>query len=416
MRAARYRRESGFGGMIVLERYIFRRMLTFVLAATLISLAIVWTVQALGKINVVTDTGQSITTFLTLAFFLLPSVVPTVVPFAVLIGVIQTLSTMNTDSELAVIAASGATRSAVFRPALLLAFGAAVFVFCDNNFLEPYSRQTVRGMVAQANSDLLSLAIKEGSFKRIEDKVYVQISGKTSDGKIEGIFVADSRDPAVDLIYFAKEAIIAKEGRDSFMLMTNGEIHRRDTKDGNLSIIRFSSYVFDLSAFMPAASGAFLFPTDRTTGYLLSPEPKDALFAKSPQLYEAELHKRATQWTYPVVFTLIALAIAGVARSHRGARVNVTMVALSIALLVRWMGLFFENMSEKNAAGELGLYLVPIIVSAIAIWSLRRQRRLRLYTLSSSIGDWIGRAYAPVRPIMQRVFPAFQNRDAESGS
>ena len=112
-------------------------MLSFVLAATIISLAIVWTVQALGKINVVTDTGQSITTFLTLAFFLLPSVVPIVVPFAVLIGVIQTLSTMNTDSELAVIAASGATRSAVFRPALLLAFGAAFLFSSTIIFLNP---------------------------------------------------------------------------------------------------------------------------------------------------------------------------------------------------------------------------------------------------------------------------------------
>ncbi len=391
--------------MIVLERYILRRMLTFTLGASLVSLAIVWTVQALARINVVTDTGQSIFTFLKLASFLLPTVVPIILPFAVLIGITQTLTTMNTDSEMAVIAASGATRTVIYRPGLILGLGAALVILAVSHFVEPYSRQFVRGMIAESNSDLLSLAIKEGSFKRIENNVYVQISGKRSDGKIEGIFVSDSRDPEVDLIYYAKEALISKHGDESFLLMYDGEIHRQETKDGNLSIIRFTSYAFDLSALLPVAAGARIYPKDRTTAYLLNPPANDGLFRSLPQMYRGELHKRATQWTYPIVFALMALALAGTARSHRGSGLNVTFAAVSVALAIRWLGLYFEDMAEKHQAGSYGLYLVPLICCAALIWQMRRQRRLQLSSLSNRAGDWLSSISAPAKRRLQRLLP-----------
>ena len=176
-------------------------MTVFFLAAAAAALGIVWTVQVLAKINLVTDTGQSIGTFLKLASMLLPSVIPIILPFAVLIGITQTLSTMGVDSEMAVIAASGAKRGVVVRPALLLAVLASLFLLFITQIVEPYSRQTVRTMVASANADLLTLAIQEGSFKRVEDNLYVQISKREANGVLSGIFIADSRDPAVDLIY-----------------------------------------------------------------------------------------------------------------------------------------------------------------------------------------------------------------------
>ena len=34
------------------------------------------------------------------------------------------------------------------------------------------------------------------------------------------------------------------------------------------------------------------------------------------------MHRRLSEWLYPIAFALIALAVAGDARSHREARVN----------------------------------------------------------------------------------------------
>lgn len=367
--------------MTIIERYLLRRTLLLFFAATGASLGIVWTVQALAKINLVTDTGQSIGTFLKLATMLLPTVIPIVLPFAVLIGVTQTLSTMNTDSEMAVIAASGAPRSAVFRPVLLLAVLVSLTVALVSHVVEPYARQTVRAMVASANSDLLALAIQEGSFKRVEDNLYVQISERLPDGRLGGVFFADSRDPKVDLIYFAKTGVITKNGETSLLIMNDGEAHRKDTQSGNFSIIRFTSYAFDLSSFQKTAGGITLHPKDRSTAYLMNPDKNDPIFQGDPQRYAGVLHKRMTVWLYPLVLALIALVVAGGARSHREARFNPTMTAAALAMAARWGGLYAEDLAENSMTGVYLLYVFPLAVIALCCWAIYRQGELRLVSL-----------------------------------
>ena len=72
--------------MKVIERYIMRRTLLVFLAALFWTLAIVWTTQVLAKIDLVTDSGQSALTFFEIAALILPSIIPIVVPFAIVRG------------------------------------------------------------------------------------------------------------------------------------------------------------------------------------------------------------------------------------------------------------------------------------------------------------------------------------------
>lgn len=112
--------------MKLIERYIFRRATIMFLATLLPLMGIVWTTQALTNVNLVTDSGQSIIAFLKLATLILPSVVPIILPFALVIGVTQTLSAMNTDSELTVLSAAGSSRMSIIRPVMFLAAGLSV--------------------------------------------------------------------------------------------------------------------------------------------------------------------------------------------------------------------------------------------------------------------------------------------------
>src|SRR6185312_2107233 len=113
--------------MKVVERYIFRRTFMMFMGALLWTMAIVWTTQVLARINLVTDSGQSALTFFELATLILPSIIPIVVPFALIIAVAQTLSVMNSDSELVVVSAAGGSRHIIAHPVVILALLASVF-------------------------------------------------------------------------------------------------------------------------------------------------------------------------------------------------------------------------------------------------------------------------------------------------
>lgn len=186
--------------MKVIERYIFGRTLLLFFAALVWTLAIVWTTQILTRINLVTDSGQSALAFFQIAAMVLPSVIPVVLPFATIIAVAQTLNSMNNDSELVVISAAGASPMIIARPVILLSVLASIASFAIDNGVDPYARQKGRELVAAARADMLSLVIQEGTFRKIEDGLFIQIGERLPDGRLGGIFVADSRTEGTDLV------------------------------------------------------------------------------------------------------------------------------------------------------------------------------------------------------------------------
>lgn len=144
-----------------------------------------------------------------------------------------------------------------------------------------------------------------------------------------------------------------------------------------------------------------MYPKDRTIAYLMNPDPNDDVFQQKPQSFRAELHRRFTEWTYPLVFALIALAVAGDARSHREARINPLITAVTIALFVRWLGFFVTNQAQSAAAFTPFVYAVPIAASAVAIWFIRSNRTMelpiawaeRMASIGRNAGERFGRLW-----------------------
>lgn len=250
------------------------------LVALLPVLAIIWTIQVLQRINLVTDTGQSMGSFMALATMILPTLIPVVLPFALVIGITQTFTAMNNDSELAIIDAAGSSRSVMFRPVIILAAVLSALSFTITNFIEPPARNSARQMVAAAYADLLSSVIEEKTFRAVQDGLYVQIAQRQ--GRIlKGLFVADRRDPNFDLIYYAKEGMIDESGTS--LTMRDGEVQQK-TPDGKVSIVKFLSYAFDLSTMSEKqTSEPSLSPGDASLGFLLSPDENNASYKRSPE-------------------------------------------------------------------------------------------------------------------------------------
>ena len=363
--------------MNVIESYILRRA-TGIFAATLLwVLAIVWTTQVLLRIDIVTSNSQSISSFFQIAFLILPSVIPVVVPFAVGIAVAQTLTTMNTDSELIVISAAGGPRMSVIRPMLILAIAASILCLTITAFVNPPARLKMRALLAESRAGLITAVVDEGAFQKIEDGLYIQIGKRLPDGRLGGIFVSDNREKGTELIYYAKEGATVEIEGSQLLVMQDGAIHRK--VGDNVSIVRYSSYAFDLSEFTANGDGVpALRAKDRDMAYLLNPDPNDSYLKRRPQVYRAEIHRRLSEWLYPMVFALIGLAVAGDSRSFREARIHPLLSTMSIALLFRWAGFYFNEKLESSAAYTASVYLVPLGACAVAAFFIATNRVMEM--------------------------------------
>jgi lipopolysaccharide export system permease protein len=285
------------------------------------------------------------------------------------IGVTQTLQTMNNDSESAVIDSAGTPRSIIYRPVLFLAGLLCIVSFTTDNFVEPESRLGMRRTIAATYADLLSTVIEEKAFRRIDEGLYVQISERLKGRVLKGLFVADSRDPRFEMLYYAREGAVDEKG--GTLIMRDGEIHRKPLA-GNVSVIHFDSYAFDLSELSETRGQAKLRATDRSLGFLFNPDPKDPDYIEKPLDYRAELHRRLTDWFFPVTFALASLALAGGAHSHRERAVHPLIPALIFAFAFRWSAFFFANRIESPSGSPPPLYIFVVVINLLLVWAIYR--------------------------------------------
>jgi lipopolysaccharide export system permease protein len=197
------------------------------------------------------------------------------------------------------------------------------------------------------------------------------------------------------MIYYAREGAVDPSGTS--LLMKDGEVQRK-TRDGNVSIIRFDSYSFDLSDLTENRGQATLRASDRDLGYLLNPDTTDKDYIARPGAYTAELHRRLTDWTLPFVFALISLVIAGDARSHRQARLHPMIGALSLSFALRWASFYAANEIDTRPTFIGILYGIPVVASVISIVFLNLHGRFSMTTGIGSVWLWIRTAASSYLP------------------
>ncbi|MBA9082460.1 MULTISPECIES: LPS export ABC transporter permease LptF [Bartonella] len=364
--------------MRIIELYILKRVFILFSAVMVAAIGISLTVQVLARIDFLTTSGQTFLTVLYFSSLLVPPVISLIIPFALVIAITTILSTMNQDSELAIISASGFSKNTVLKPILLLAIFTACTSFSIANFVAPQARLNMRQMLANTHSDLINLFIREGSFQALTNNLYIEIGERYPDGTIGRLFIADQRDSKIDLLYYATKGAVVSNKNGNFLVLNDGEIERVNYQNDSVSIVKFNSYTFSLSEFIPNNGVPTIYPKDRPLSYLLHPDSYDPYYQRNPLQYKAEFHRRLTEWLYPIVFALIAVAAAGNARSHRQARTSAIIFTITSSLLIYWIEYFFAEKTKNDLTYVPLLYIIPIGVSVLIFFMLLTNRKISI--------------------------------------
>lgn len=372
-----------------IERYIFSRIATlffWVLASTTI---LSLTTQILIRVDVLTTSSSAIVTFLSLAATLVPQMVLVVAPFALMIGIGRVLTTMNEDSELVVIEASGASGYSIAKPVIFVSILVGFLLFIVANLLSPRATQALYSIISGANSDVLSLAVSSGSFQRIEDDLYIQVSESLANGEMGGLFVSDRRDPSAELVYFAKSATLRSSGDTELLLMQNGQIHRSDRDSQNISIIEFTTYVLDLNSFIPTTSDEGKRHNELYLNELLFPDTTNPRYEAYKRHFPFEINSRLSGWLYPIAFGFVMVAFLGKAQSHRNEQYQRIATAALICLALRLSGSVALDSSEKSVMGGILAYALPILVGSYFAFIMAQGGAIRLPKIWIRAGDYV---------------------------
>jgi len=358
--------------MKTLERYIIRRT-AYAFTLTIAAMTgVVWATQALRQLDLVTSKGQTIVQFIGITVLALPFLVVIVAPFALMIALILVLNALSGDSELIVIDASGGSRFLVLKPVLLFSFLILLLTASMSLYFAPMGLAQLRTEITRVRADLVANIVQPGRFITVENGLTFHIRNRSGKGTLDGLLLHDTRDGETAFTYQADTGQIVEAADRTLLVMQNGTIQRRPKQEGDISIVRFQSYAFDLSNLIPEAGDPVFKASERTTANLLAPGRNDAYALKNPDKLIQELHERISQPLYCLSFGLIVFAFLGKARTTRQGRGLAVLGAICSCVLLRTMG-FGVTAVSGGATILLGLlYVVPVAGALLALVSIFR--------------------------------------------
>ncbi|GHB17770.1 LPS export ABC transporter permease LptF [Pseudovibrio japonicus] len=363
------------GTMKTIERYIIRRSLgAFIMSLAAMS-GVVWSTQALRQLDLVTSKGQTLLQFGYITALALPFLILIIAPFAMMLALIIVLNAMSRDSELIVINASGASKWVVLRPILVVSITITGLMYFLSMYLSPIGLAELRSELTRVRVDLVANIIRPGRFIPIEENLTFHIRNRSGDGLLEGLLLDDARDPEISFTYTAETGRIIEAADKTLLVMLDGTIQRRPRTGPDMSLVSFESYGFDLSSMIPEAREPVFKASERPTFELLRATPDDSYAANNWSQLVVEFHDRLSVPLYPIAFGLIIFAFLGSPKTTRQDQGLAVATVIAIAVLLRTAG--FGATLIVSAAPNLFplLYAIPIIVIALAAWSISLNRR-----------------------------------------
>jgi lipopolysaccharide export system permease protein len=391
--------------MSIVSRYVLRQA-SGAFALIVLSLSgIVWIALALRELSVVTGKGQGAWVLLKMTTLAVPNLMAVIAPFALLIAVIHTLNRLNSDSELIVLTASGATIWNVARPLLLLAGVVAIAVAIVSHLVMPASLRHLRELVLEMRTDLLTQVIQPGRFSSPENGLTFHIKDRADNGELLGVILHDARKGGETQSYLAQRALVVKKDEQAFVIMSDGHIVRRSARGEASHIIAFQKYAVDLDRFEQKTSEVLdLKPRERYFGELVWPEATSNAYKSNPGQFTAELHERFASPLYPIVFVLIALAAVGQAQSTRQGRIESIVAGFVLATASRFAGLAANNVVVLNTMMVPLLYVIPIASGAAAVYMMARLAKPHsTLSITDRFSDLLGPVAARLRQFAPRA-------------
>jgi len=230
-------------------KYLFYEFIRFFIATLFAFAAIVWTVQAVNYLDLITEDGHSFTVYFSYSLLTLSKVLTKLVPFCFLIATVLTIIKLEKDNELIVLWTSGVKKISIVnhlvRVSLLIMFLQLILTTTLNPTLLNLSRSLIKNSELQFVPSLLKVKQFNDTLKGLT----VFVENKKADGTYENIFIKDEGEVLTQVsggssTIFAKSGYSTNDGKN--LILFNGNIQKLET-NGAISIVSFDKTTINLS-------------------------------------------------------------------------------------------------------------------------------------------------------------------------
>ena len=231
-------------------KYFFYEFVIYFTVTLFALAAVVWTVQAVNYLDLVTEDGHAFITYFYYSLLTLSKVLTKLIPFCFLTAIILTIIKFERDNELIVLWTSGLNKihvvNLIFRISVLVMLLQLLLTNIFNPTLLNFSRTLLKNSQLQFIPSLL----KEKQFNDAVEGLTIFIEKKDENQIYKNIFIRDDGKILSKIAGSSSSTIFAKSGHisedEKSLILYNGNIQKLN-EDGNVNIVQFQKTTLNLS-------------------------------------------------------------------------------------------------------------------------------------------------------------------------
>jgi lipopolysaccharide export system permease protein len=351
-----------------LDRYIFRQLLSALLAVTTGLTALIWLTQSLRFVQLVVNRGLSFGVFLRLTSLLIPSFVAVILPITTFVVIQFIYQRLAGDRELTVMRAAGISPFSLARPAIAIAILVTLAVYFLNLSLVPMSLSSFRQFEWEIRNRIAAFLVQEGVFTQVSEGLTVYVRSRTPDGTLRGVLVDDRRNKNEHVTILAQRGRLIEGSEGVQVLLMDGSRQQIDPRSGRLQVLTFHDGVMSLTDSTGHGNQRLLDMSEASMHQLM--HPPSYITAVDRPRWAAEAYKRLSSPLTAISYAFVALmfTLTGTFRRQGGFVRPLASSGTVVGLLA--LGLAIEDLAARHNALISLMWIQAALPGIVCAWLL----------------------------------------------
>ncbi len=348
-----------------MNKLIFRKfsldILNFFLIASFSITFIVWIIQAVNLLDLVSDDGHSLSIYFYYVSLNLPKIFSKIIIFVFFISIFYVVNKYNNTNELLVFWNNGIQKIKFINFIFMFSLLFLIIQLALNLFIVPKSQNLGRLYIKESNIDFLPKLISEKKFINVMKNLTIFVEEYKKDGNLKKIYINEKINLEKSKIIVSENGKIIKKNNKYILRLFNGGI--TNINKDNAYTLNFSETDFDLSDFSTKTItrtkvqelnsiqmfGCLkdVFQTRQLNKNQIINKPKNKTCnGRTVKSLSEELYKRSVLPFYTLIISLIAASLVIEPRSKylmKSHKLNIFLMGISVIILSQLSLKFFLN-------------------------------------------------------------------------
>ena len=231
-----------------MNKLIFRKLyldiLSFFLLSSLAITAIVWVIQGVNLLDIVTEHGHSYKVYFIYALLNIPKIFSKLIIFAYFLSLFVIINRYENNNEILVFWINGINKITFINFIFKISLFFLIVQLFFNVFLVPYTQNLSQKFLKTSSIDFFPMLIQEKKFSKVSKNLNIFVEKYKENGTLEGIYIKEKLNNDGNKIIISSKGKLIKSNDGYNFKLYKGKIINID-KNGSFNL-GFKETVYEL--------------------------------------------------------------------------------------------------------------------------------------------------------------------------